>query len=80
MWWWCSVADCHAVSLLQFGITALMYAAYSGHSAVVGLLLDAKADTDVPDKVLVRSCPWYHCNTRNLYQLTHRPYSLCRTI
>ena len=38
---------------MQDGRTAVLYAAFYGHSNVVNLLINANADINLPDKVIV---------------------------
>ena len=38
---------------MQDGCTAVLYAAVYGHSNVVNLLINANADINLPDKVIV---------------------------
>ena len=39
------------LSIIQDGVTALMYASYEGHTEVVKVLAEAKADLNITDKV-----------------------------
>ena len=41
----------YPVYVFQYGDTAVMLAAENGHTDVVGLLIDAKADLDLQNKV-----------------------------
>ena len=39
------------LSIIQIGKTALMYASYEGHTEVVKVLVEAKADLNITDEV-----------------------------
>ena len=43
----------NTIVFLQDGMTALYYAAWSGHNDVVSLLVDAHADVNLPQKVML---------------------------
>ena len=43
----------NTIVFLQDGLTALYYAARNGHNDVVSLLVDAHADVNLPQKVML---------------------------
>ena len=49
-----SLPPCLSSALYQWGNTALLYASFFGYTACVQLLLQAKANTDIQDRVSVR--------------------------
>ena len=66
----------HTLDHIQDGATALYVAAQNGHLKVVEILIAAKCQVDIQDKVSLRACTSQHVH--GSFKLPDHPYCVYR--